>query len=85
MQAALGDQVIALVNPQANNETDEAVAWVTRVRDDGLVNIKVLMDENSTLWLTAVKLVDERPTEEALAEDYPDTPTGYSRVAWPAG
>lgn len=84
MQAALGDKVIALVNPASNNEADEAVAFVTRVREDGLVNLKVLTDEVSILWLNAVKLVDERPAEEDLAEEFPDTPTGHSRVAWPA-
>lgn len=84
MNAALGDKVIALVSPAINNETDVAPAFVTRVREDGLVNIKVLLDEMPNLWLTAVKLVDERPTADELAAEFPDTPTGHSRVAWPS-
>jgi hypothetical protein len=84
LSATLGQAVIALVSPTVNNDADVAPGVVTRVREDGLVNIKVHLDEDATLWLNAVTLYDKRPDEETLAEDHPDTPgPGYQRAAWP--
>jgi hypothetical protein len=82
--AHLGDILCVLVDPALNNDADEAAAIVTRVRDDGLVNLTIFQDESSNTWVNAVRLYDERPDEKTLQADHPDTPgPGYQRAAWP--
>lgn len=65
MQTAnVGDVVHVVVDPRQNNGSDVAPAMVTRVWNDELVNVRVLLDGPDVLWLTSVKLFDERPAED---------------------
>lgn len=83
MTPTLGRIVHVLVDPALNNDTDEAAAIITRVREDGLVNLTIFQDETANTWVNAVTLYDERPDAETLEADHPDTPgPGYQRAAW---
>lgn len=48
------------------------------------VNVRVLLDQRETPWLTSISLFDERPDAAALAAARPYHPTGHNAVAfWP--
>lgn len=73
-----------MINPDINDTADKAVAFVVRVRADDLVNLRVLVGEQSTPWLTAIHPPAPAPSPEDPAANYPDTPTRSPRARWPA-
>lgn len=84
----VGEQVLVLLDPAQNNGEFEAVAWVSQVwgppygygdRTVQTVNVRVLGDCSEVLWLTSVRLYEERPRPEELAEVHPN---GYRMVAF---
>lgn len=84
MQTAnIGDVVHVVVDPRQNNGSDVAPAMVTRVWNDELVNVRVLLDGPDVLWLTSVKFFGERPAkdDETVGRDT----NGVQRAAfWPS-
>lgn len=63
---ALGRCVHVKVDPSTNNGSDTAHANITRVWNDGMVNIRVTLDAFSCpTWMTSVKLFDTE--DEAVA------------------
>lgn len=86
--ATVGEQVFVLLDPTENNGSSVSPAWVVNawstpgggesVRQE--VNLRVLSDSPSCLWLTSVDLFDQTPPPETLARLYPLNPMGY-RVA----
>jgi hypothetical protein len=81
-EASLGRIVLAKVDPRQNNGSDEAPAVIVAVNDDDTVNLRALLDGDANLWLTKVKLVDERPDDDD--EDVETNVSGVQRVAyWP--
>jgi hypothetical protein len=68
-----GRVVFVAVDPSENNGDDYAPAVITRVWDDGRVNVKIFLDDAfPAAWRTSLRLVDDRP----------DDSTARSRVAW---
>lgn len=66
---SLGRVVLVKVDPAANNGSDTAHASITRVWNDGMVNIRVMLDAFTTPeWKTSVALCDTE--EEAVATGY---------------
>ena len=58
---AVGRIVHAFVDPALNNGSGIAPAIITRVWNDEMVNVRVLVDGNSVpLWLTSVTLCANR-------------------------
>jgi len=63
--------VMVFTDPRYNNGAGTAPAVITRVRDDGLVNVRVLHDgppvppEHRQDWLTSVPLYESRLAAEA--------------------
>lgn len=79
---SVGRIVHVVVDPRQNNGSDVAPAIVTRVWNDEMVNVRVLLDGPDVLWQTSIKLVDERPEDddESVGRDT----NGVQRVAfWP--
>lgn len=68
---SLGRIVIAAVNPATNNGADEAPAVITRVWNDHLVNVRVLLDGDTVEWKTSVELHTERPDNPQHAVWWP--------------
>lgn len=64
---SLGRIVLTRVDPRQNNGSNEAPAVIVRVWNDESVNLKVLLDNDSDLWLTSVKLVEEPPSEPTVS------------------
>jgi hypothetical protein len=67
----LGAGVLVFCDPAHNNGQDHAPALITRVCDQGLVNVRVLHDgpseapEGRQDWITSVPLFDSREAAEA--------------------
>lgn len=66
------------LGPGGNNSADVAPAIITRVWNDGLVNVRVLLDGNDTLWKTSIPL-HGGPDEYEAARDAGSTYGCY----WP--
>lgn len=66
MQPSIGRIVLVLVEPQQNNGSDVAPAMITRVWNDTMINVKVLLDGPGDAWQGSVTLYAERPTDESL-------------------
>lgn len=76
---ALGRIVHVIVEPHTNNGADVAPAAITRVWEDGTVNLHVMLDGPHAAWFSSVPLVNDRPTPETEGHPYRvDNPT----VAW---
>lgn len=78
----IGDIVFVVVDPRQNNGSDVAPAIVTRVWNENSINVKAVTDGPDNLWLTSIKLVDERPDEDdpTVGKDA----SGIQRVAFRA-
>jgi hypothetical protein len=81
--------VTAVVDPAGNNGTDEAVAVITRVWNDRLVNLRVLHDGPDTSWYASVHLYDTREeVDEARAGRIADNEhlagTWWAAAYWPS-
>ena len=94
--ATIGRVVHVLVNPNTNNGSDVAPALVVRAWGDPYtaahddlgerqtVNVRVLLDQAETPWLTSIALFAERPADEHLAATNQYNPHGYNAIAfWP--
>ncbi|MEU4165597.1 hypothetical protein AB0F46_01765 [Streptomyces sp. NPDC026665] len=55
---SLGQIVLVPADPAVNNGGDVAPAIITRVWNDEVVNVRVLLDSDAVQWRTSVKLVD---------------------------
>jgi hypothetical protein len=64
-QPSVGRIVHVIVDPIQNNGTDVAPAVITRVWNEQGVNLRVLLDGESTLWRTSVPLYESRDALEA--------------------
>ena len=95
-RVTVGHIVHVLVDPHENNGSDVAPALVVRAwgepynpEHDELgerqtVNLRVLLDQTDTLWLTSVPLFPARPSDVDLAAANEHNPKGYRTVAfWP--
>lgn len=81
--STVGSMVHVIVDPRQNNGSDVAPALITRVWENELVNVRVLLDGPDVLWLTSIKLFGERPAEddETVGRDT----NGVQRAAfWPS-
>lgn len=67
---SLGRVVLTLVEPTMNNGCDVAPAVICRVWGDGKVNLRVLCDGPSVLWLTSVPLVETREEAETVGQPH---------------
>lgn len=77
---SLGRFVQTRVDPAQNNGSDVASAQITRVFNDDMVNIRVMLDAFTVpLWLTSVKLVCTTDSDEAKSA----VPAGASVAWWP--
>ena len=54
----LGRIVLVPADPAVNNGADVAPAVITRVWNDEVVNVRVLLDSDAVQWRTSVKYVD---------------------------
>jgi hypothetical protein len=59
MTPTVGRIVLVPMDPAMNNGSDVAPAVITRVWDDGSVNVHVLPDGNVTEWRTSLVQVDD--------------------------
>lgn len=59
MTPTVGRIVLVPMDPAMNNGADQAPAVITRVWDDGSVNVHVLPDGNVTEWRTSLVQVDD--------------------------
>lgn len=67
MKPSVGRIVHAYVaDTTQNNGADVAPAVITRVWNDTLVNVRILLDGDAIAWRTSVQLHDERPEGEAV-------------------
>lgn len=89
--AELGEKVYVLLDPAENNGQEMAVAWVTAVwakpfdnggRSSQSVNVRVLPDGPTLLWLTSIALLDQQPAADEIAAIWPHNPKGYRLVAF---
>lgn len=82
----VGRIVHVFVDPALNNGADIAPAVITRVWNDELVNLKVLVDGKSeALWLTSVALCADRDSALEVSS-YTTSSTGGRLPAaayWP--
>lgn len=78
----VGDTVLVRVDPRLNNGADEAPALITRVWDNGRLNVRVLYDGPDTAWLTSVDFKSKRPKDDD--ESVGTDTAGVQRVAYPA-
>jgi len=68
---ALGRTIHVFADPDKNNGADIAPAVITRVWNDEMVNVRVLLDSaEAPTWMTSVHLYDDRESAE-------QTPNGY--------
>jgi hypothetical protein len=58
-----GDFLTVVVDPRRNNGDDEAVALVTKVNDEGRVNLHVFLDTGDALRMSNIEVVGKRPDE----------------------
>ena len=80
MSDKLGDVVFAVVDPRQNNGSDVAPAVITRVWGHDMVNVKVTTDGPDNLWLTSVRISDDRPEQDD--ESVPKDASGVQRVVF---
>lgn len=91
--ASIGRSVHVQVDPASNNGSDVAAAvivraWGTYTTNDGLgdretVNVRVLLDQDKTLWLTSIPLFQTRPDSNALAAAMPHAGPHPHVAFWP--
>ncbi|MET7982536.1 hypothetical protein [Streptomyces sp. NPDC005281] len=55
---ALGQIVLVPADPAVNNGADTAPAIITRVWNDRIVNVRVLLDSDAIQWRTSVTYAD---------------------------
>ena len=55
---SLGRVVLVPADPAVNNGADVAPAIITRVWNDNVVNVRVLLDSDAVQWRTSVSYVD---------------------------
>lgn len=68
----VGRVVHVKVNPSENNGQDYAAAIVTRVWEQGMINVSVLLDSpTGPVQKTSVRLHDERPEDDKHAAWWP--------------
>ena len=93
-RAVVGEPVFVLLDPDQNNGSAVAPAWVVSAwgepytvtgRQAQSVNVRVVMDGPDVLWITSIKMFDERPTPEELAALDARNPNGYRTVCWRRG
>lgn len=68
MTPTVGRVVQVLVDPAQNNGSDVAPAIITRVWNDRMINVKVLLDAKDNLWQTSIQLHDDRPDDSSLRQ-----------------
>ncbi|MEU9380014.1 hypothetical protein AB0D38_02940 [Streptomyces sp. NPDC048279] len=56
---SLGRVVLVPADPAVNNGADTAPAIITRVWNDDVVNVRVLLDSDAIQWRTSVKYVND--------------------------
>lgn len=72
MSPTIGQMVLVPMNPDLNSGADEAMAFVSRVWSDATddapasVSVRVFPDGNGIEWRTALSLLSEKPTGDAL-------------------
>lgn len=72
MTPTIGRIVLVPADPATNGGADIAPAVVTRVYDDGRINVRVLLDSNTpALWRTSLALVEELPTTARYTDPAP--------------
>jgi len=80
MTPSIGRIVHVVGNQASSNGADVAPAIITRVLDDGLLNLTVFPDYGAPVPATSVKLVEDEAAARALSEG-----KGYTITAafWP--
>ena len=77
MTLIVGRMMYARVHPEANNGSDFAPALVTRVNDDGTVNLKVSLDTHGELRQENVKVYQSVSDLPTAVDD------GQTAAYWP--
>lgn len=82
MDARIGSQVVARVDPRQNKGLASAAAVVTRLidKDEQTVNLRVFLDTGMDLRLTSIKVLDSEPDEDD--KDVAKDISGTQQVAW---
>jgi hypothetical protein len=68
---SVGRTVLVQTDPASNNGADVAPAVVSRVNDDGTVNVRVLNDWHSIDWRQNLEIHDKRPDDAGNAAWWP--------------
>ncbi|MEU9349044.1 hypothetical protein AB0D74_48390 [Streptomyces sp. NPDC048278] len=55
---SLGRVVLVPADPAVNNGSNIAPAVITRVWNDDVINVRVLLDSDAVQWRTSVKYAD---------------------------
>jgi hypothetical protein len=81
-RAAVGRVVHVLVDEAVNNGQDYAAATITRVCEDGTINVCVHTDGPATLIFRGIPLFAERPNLAQTASAHPSFLVTETSVAW---
>lgn len=63
---SLGRIVLVPADPAVNNGADTAAAVITRVWNDDVINVRVLLDSDAVQWRTSVTYTESLDTAQHL-------------------